>query len=336
MSFFNQMRRIFLILLEFSWKWALQMFFKPEVVFLVYGQERHKRACWSVRQERRIGLLGLIGLLTVAMNGRKVKGLIVATTKSQEELQARPDLSLEVVAAVKQRFPWVKAIALAGQLPSWIQRSRPAEQLPEPCVGGTLGTLYTVINSVRRAAQLHFHQQLVTVAVVGGAGYTGSRVVELLSQQPLVRQVIALDPRYLGSSNSDKVVLTNDSRWLQEADLVVVLTAKGDDAREALANIRTGAVVLDDTHPMIGRELVGRIRRTAVAVYKVSTAVGEVSGSSRMRPQLPDFKPGDLPGCLVEAVVRVSTATAHISYEEFECEAAKLGMVARLGSHPKS
>ncbi|MBP6859334.1 MAG: hypothetical protein KBC69_01785 [Candidatus Magasanikbacteria bacterium] len=335
----NFFRQGFLITLEILWFLVIRFVYKPDFVFLVYGDERHKRACWPKFVERIIGLLGLIGFLRFKSGHERRRGLILATTKSREEIVKNPHLALEIVREVESRFPSA-VIALAGQLPGWIVAASKAPPV-EPCVTGMLGTCYTVLNSVREAIIDRLPERedgrawkSVVVAVIGGAGHTGSEVVRLLAREECVSCVIALDPRYGYDEREGKLLKTSNSEILAQANLAVVLTGKGDDAKAAIEQLKHGVVVLDDTHPMMGREMVESLRAKLAGVCKI-TSKGEGKGL-RYLPLLPDFKQGDIPGCLLEAlVVSVFGRSSLVSYGVFEQRARFLGITPNLGQHPR-
>lgn|GEM_PF-2247463 len=335
----NFFRQGFLICLEILWFIPIRFVYKPDFVFLVYGDERHKRACWPKFVERIIGLLGLIGFLRFKSGYERRYGLILATTKSREEIASNPHLALDIVSEVERRFPKA-VIALAGQFPGWIVNASKAPPC-EPCVTGMFGTCYTVLNSVREAIVDCLPDRQdgkiwkdVVVAVVGGAGHTGSEVVKLLAREERVGCVIALDPRYKSDERVGKVWKTGDSTVLSQAGIAVILTGKGDDAKAAVEQLRHGVVVLDDTHPMIGREMIESLRTKLAGVYKI-TSQGAERGLQYM-PGLPDFKQGDIPGCLLEAlVVSVFGRDSLVNYGVFEQRARSLGITPKLGRHPR-
>ncbi len=327
--FWNKGRQFGLILLEFLWKLVVRFFYQPDFIFLVYGQLRHKRACWSERTEKRIGLCGLISFIRWKKDGVRFRGLVIASTVSMEEFSERPELALRVVEEVKKRFPKVKAIALAGQLPGWIARA--SGQAPvTPCVGGSLGTCFAVgravfelSSSLRGVSDQH-------VVVVGGAGHTGSQVVEVLSVANRFR-ITAFDRR-LSENVTGNVRQTSDPVCLESASLVVVLTAQGDEVRSLVPNIRRGTIVADDTHPMIGSRVRKALFDQGAKLAKITMTANP---SLRMFPRLPDFKSDDIPGCLLEAlVVSVRGREVLSSQSRFDAEAERLGFKPKLGDHP--
>lgn len=324
--FWNNSRQIALIVLEFLWKWFIRFFYNPDFIFLVYGQERHKRACWSKRTERRIGLLGLIGFISYRKNGKKLRGIILASTKSMEEFGANALLAVKVTDEVRLRFPRVEAIALAGQLPGWLARNfGNSPQLP--LLGGMRGTCFVVRQAVREITS-GFEPTKLSVAVAGGAGHTGSQVVSVLAKE--YGRVVAFDRR-LKDEEIGNVSRTSDPRRLGEAVAIVVLTAKGDDIEEAARHLNSGAVVADDTHPMMSKRIRKLFSDRGVSLVKITVA----DGSVRMFPRLPDFKRDDVPGCLLEAlVVKLRGPQVLESQEAFNTAAEELGFKARLEDHP--
>ena len=340
--FWNKSRQIALMVLEFLWKWVIRFFYKPDFVFLVYGQERHKRACWSIRTERRIGLFGLIGFISYRRSGKKLRGLILASTISMEQFNSDPSLAVTVTGEVRKRFPQVRAIALAGQLPGWLVRSTGISP-QQPFVGGMRGTCFAVRQAVNKIATRFVSHGVkagpyrseelkqLCVAVAGGGGHTGSAVVRELAQD--YGRVIAFDPRFTEEYQEEigNVARTSYYSQLGEANMVVVLTAKGDDAKEMARHLNPGAIVADDTHPMMSKQIRKLFLDRGVRLVKVTVADGSVN----MWPRLPDFKRDDVPGCLLEAlVVKLMGPQVLESQEAFNLAAEELGFKARLEAHP--
>ena len=321
-------RQLLTILLEMWWKCLGRFYYKPDVIFLVYGQERHKRVYWSKRRESKMGLFGLIGVISYRRNGKKLCGLMLASTVSMEEFKTNTYLAVTVTDEVKRRFPKVQAIALAGQLPGWFVRgSGTAPQ--QPLIGGMRGTCFTVQQAVRWGAVDANSRKRWCVAVAGGAGHTGSEVVRVLSKE--YGKVIAYDPN-LKDKEVGNIVYTNNPSRLDEAILMVVLTAKGNDVAGLEKHLRHGAVVYDDTHPTMSKPVRELFFNKGSPVFKMTVADGSVN----MFPLLPDFGPGDVPGCLLEAlVVKLCGPAVLESQEAFDHAAEELGFKARLEFHPK-
>lgn len=263
-----------------------------------------------------------------------------ASTISMEELAMFPSGAVTLTHQVKQCFPSA-TIALAGQLPGWLVRGSGGEPVKPPLIGGMRGTCFTVRQAVREitsdtADTTKFGRRIkvikdVVVAVIGGAGYTGAEAVRVLAQDKYAR-VIAFDRRITEEKAEGNVVSTSDQSRLREADVVVVLTAKGDDIEFEVSYLNPFAIVVDDTHPMIGADVRRLLFDHGVRLFKITVADGSVS----MFPQLPDFKPGDVPGCLLEAVVVTLCGPQVLeSQEAFDHAAEDLGFKPRLEIHPE-
>lgn len=322
----NKSRQIAVILLEFWWKWVIRS--KPDFIFLVYGQERHKRDCWSKRKERKVGLFGQIGFIRYRRNNKKSYGLILASTIRMEEFSASPELAITVTDEVQRCFPEVHAVALAGQLPGWLVRASGVLPL-QPLIGGMRGTCFVVRQAVREISLQFSTAKHLCVAVAGGAGHTGAEAVCVLAQE--YGRVIAFDPRFKEDEQVGNVLRTSNPFQLCEAKVVVVLTAKGDDAQPLAPYLNPGTVVADDTHPMMTKSVRKLFLDNGVFVFKITVA----DGSVHMFPRLPDFKPGDVPGCLLEAlVVKLRGPQVLESQEAFNRAAEELGFKARLEAHP--
>ena len=323
--FWNKLRQFLVVFLEWWWKLVIRS--RPDFIFLVYGQERHKRACWSNRKERKIGLFGQIGFIPYHRDGKKLYGLILASTITMEDFNDNPALTVKVTDEVRRCFPEVQAIALAGQLPGWLARSSVIPQ--QPLIGGMRGTCFTVRQAVREISLQFSSAKHLCVAVVGGAGHTGTEVVRVLAQE--YGHIIAFDSRYKEEQTFRNVLRTSKPYHLCEAKVVVVLTAKGDDAQTIAVHLNRGTVVADDTHPMMNKPIRKLFLDRGASLVKIT--VGD--GSVRMFPRLPDFKSGDVPGCLLEAlVVKLRGSQVLESQEAFNHAALELGFKSRLETHP--
>jgi len=317
----------FAIVLAILW-WRLVIRSKPDFIFLVYGQERHRRACWSKRKERKIGLFGQIGFIRYPGDKKNSYGIILASTIRMEEFSAAPQLAVNVTDEVKRRFPEVQEVALAGQLPGWLSRISGAPP-QRPLIGGMRGTCFTVRQAVREISLQFSTTENLCVAVVGGAGHTGTEVVRVLAQE--YERIIAFDSRFQKDETIGNVLRTSKPYHLCEAKVVVVLTAKGDDARTVAVHLSPGTVVADDTHPMMSKETRKLFIKKGASLVKITVGDGRV----RMFPPLPDFKPGDVPGCLLEAlVVKLRGPQVLDSQGTFNRAAEELGFKSRLENHP--
>jgi hypothetical protein len=191
------------------------------------------------------------------------------------------------------------------------------------------GTCFTVRQAVREISLQFSSPKHLRVAVAGGAGHTGTEVVSVLAKE--CGEVIAFDSRFKEDEYIGNVLRTSNPFHLRGAKVVVVLTAKGDDAQVIADHLDPGTVVADDTHPMMNKPIRKLFLDRHVFLVKITVGDGYV----RMFPRLPDFKPGDVPGCLLEAlVVTLRGPQVLESQEAFNQAAEELGFKSRLEKHP--
>ena len=169
----------------------------------------------------------------------------------------------------------------------------------------------------------------VTLALIGGAGFIGSRLIESLT--PEFDRVIAVDPRYAEASREmGNVFYTARAEDVAEAEAVMVLTARGSDTAGIAHHLRPGTVVADDTHPEMPEAIRSTMEERGATFLKATVADTRI----RFVPALPDFRSDDIPGCLLEALVVMLRGEEILdSQSEFNRAAEELGFAARLTPH---
>lgn len=192
-----------------------------------------------------------------------------------------------------------KTIALLGQLPSVANRHKVWPKDDPRFMDGQLGTSSMIRMNVLDLFEMYPETSNKPVAIVG-AGYTGYNVANDLIRDH--RVVVfdknkKLEPQFV----SDDVVYAHD-HWesLDDCGIVILLTQSGDDGIKTIyPYLRSHHVLLSDTHPRptkIGWDLV-RERKSKAYVCGTSRE------GAQFTPQLPGWKPNNLPGCALEAVV---------------------------------
>lgn len=293
----------------------------PDIVFQVYGTESDMRHYWSKRTERHLRKVFPIGM--IRFHGKW--GLIGATLVKAEELDRDCRKSLELLDWTLKEFPRAKVVALAGRLPGFVARA--GGQLNPPFVEGSRGTRFAMLSAVRAAAERLPNGKATRIAVLGGGGYTGRHVVSDLAKE--FPYVVSLDLRFSKVYVRKNVLYTNRPESLRGVQIVLVLTANGDDV-EDLVPYLSNVVVIDDTHPPMHRPIREKMAAVGADVWKATVA----DGSLRMIPRLPNFRSDDVPGCMLEAIVTLEKGSeALVSQEAFNHAAEETGFRARLKRH---
>jgi hypothetical protein len=103
---------------------------------------------------------------------------------------------------------------------------------------------------------------------------------------------------------------------------VFVQTPKGSDILPYYSELKTGAIVIDDTHPKI------RVLPPRKKQFFFKVAIGK-NGISFF-PRLPGYLSSWIPGCVLEAIVEIATGKPDMTQAEFSRAAKKLDFFAFL------
>ena len=298
---------------------------RPDYVFVVYpGTEAHKRHYFPPWVERTLRSVFPTGMIRFGRHW----GVIVSGLASDETLESAPERLETFLSEVHGQFEGVESIALAGRLPSLAVRS--GLGLDRPFTHGDRGTVCAMLGAIRQlAGMLGKPTEEVTLALIGGAGFIGSRLIESVKTE--FDRVIAVDPRYAGESReAGNVLYTARPEDVAVAEAVMVLTARGSDTAGIAHHLSCGTVVADDTHPEVPEAVRKVMEERGATVLKATVADARI----RFVPALPDFRADDIPGCLLEALVVVHRGKEVLdSQAEFNRAAEELGFGARLTPH---
>ncbi len=296
---------------------VLRCCWRPGYVFLVYpGTEAdvtHVMPRWLAGSPWVKSNPALIGLIT---GGHKVRrGLVFAISNNTRQLVRRD--SKNDLRQIKDRLERIaevvgaEAIAMAGQLPSIMARR---STLPGRCVEGVYGTVYSIDATLET---LMPGDRGTVRGVIVGMGRIGQAMCELLSGE--LERLDGIDQR-----SQCGALTPADPRYrqvLENADAVVALTPRGEDAVPHLEHLNPRALIIDDTHPRL-------LSRDLSAVQIARTFKVALSSGARFLPRLSRYESNWLPGCALEAQVVASADHPIGSYEEFRQAARDLGVHA--------
>lgn len=259
------------------------------------------------------------------------RGLVMGTITYEEEYTQ--DRCREIQEAL---YSWAndigaRTIALAGRMPG-IFLSK-GLTLDPPFVKGDQGTVHAVVSSIRSVRKHHgLSRKDTTVAIIGGGGFIGAELCTTLRGIGHQR-VIALDIRFKEETDEDGILRTSNYSQLVEADIVVVLTRRGEDIEPAVPFL-INKLIVDDTHPQLPHWLVESLEAQDNTLYKV---VVTLEGFS-FDPAIPGYKPTWIPGCVWQAVATavasdMGRGTGFKNLEEFHAIAKELPYNAPLARH---
>jgi len=290
---------------------------------MVYPGNRRYRD--KLVSERLLPWLGLPDLVPIGLLKSGGRWGLYAT--AQDLLNEVDDERLaEVTAAIGTTFPSARSVSLAARWPSLLEKAGiPHDRAP--LVNATLGTVYAMdrvcAEMVRRCDK---PPEQATLAILGGGGFVGRRLLPRLVGR--YGRVVAVDTAYAQPEEADGALRTGDPSVLGDADAVLVLTPRGDDAAPYARFARTGQVWGDDTFPDMQPATQREFLRRGARLYKTSL----VDETLRFVPPLPTFGSNHVPGCLVAAIVN-ERRPGLTDVDEFYREADQAGLRARLFEH---
>lgn len=325
-AFISVLRKIVFLLFSLVLRWpiwgvlALARIFKPfDYLFLVYpGTDkdldgycpRRLAKSWLFSKKPTIG-----GIISKSAGGR---GLILVVPNTVKEFLFSKEVCKEVMRRLEfvKKIVGAKSIAIAGQMPGMISRHN--LDLEKPFVRGNKGTVFCIMETISEVMLKHDLKVGEFKIALVGVGYVGSLLMSSLQQ--MGHDIAGVDIHI----NRNGVLLKEESKpLLKEADMVIVLTPKGEDFAPYAADLKIGAIVIDDTHPKITQRPIG------VNFYKVAVGLN----GTKFLPRLPGYRPDWIPGCAVEAIYSASTGQFNgCSQEEFNQKAKELGFFAHLVS----
>jgi hypothetical protein len=295
-----------------------------QFVFVVYpGTQNNIRAyapLWFQKMFRNRFHLSVIGIMTRTNNTGR--GLIVTIPEAPDLL---PSEELQKIAKRIKSFSeqtGVPSVALAGRLPTLFTAN--GIRLDPPFIKGEKGAVFTIVETYLHLFG-NWDVNIQNPVGIVGVGYLGSKVATRLEE--IGCRVIGYDIRLKEDRRKGVTLRTNNPTHLTSCKVVIILTAKGEDAREAIEFLGESALVIDDTHPQLPPDLIDTIVRKGGQVFR-STMGHE---GIRAIPRLPGYDSHWIPGCVVESLVTNGGFNGN-TQEEFDQKGREIGLTPFLVS----
>jgi len=292
-----------------------------DFVTLVYpGTDRDIRSYVLFKWVRYIvPTVSLVGLF-IRDGGRR--GLTVATGFSAEEMERDKNLTLKIEEALIQfaERAGARAVAVVGRMPGIMAK----EKIPikPPIVQGDKGTLFTLTETVKTVLEREKFFHLDIKIGVLGIGFIGSRLLRLLKDMGFAGVYgVDSDAKRLVLDNGRGIKLGKDSKLLEDCDIVIILTVKGDDAKDTLAHLKDGVIVIDDTHPPLSYKFFRPIQDKGGKIYKAALGLGTMISF----PRWPNYDRRWLPGCTIESIVASCNGFTYPTQQAFDKAARLVG-----------
>jgi hypothetical protein len=301
---------------------------KPQVVFAVYGTRGDQKAYFPNWFKKICPPV----VVAAYLKDKASHGVMISSVYSEEELASDSKKVIKYISDMRKAFPSAKRFALVGRLPGFSTKA--GIDITHPLVDGSFGTRFAMYESaIQIAKKLEDRTQATSIAILGGAGRIGSKLIDNLCKS--FQTVIAIDPRYTEDQQELKggstVIYTKRREAVRGTRLVLVLTAKGDDIKPMVEYFEPGTVIADDTHPCIKRNTREQLNKQGVELWKTVVTTSDYG----MYPRMPNFRSDSIPGCLLEALVLNATGDYVLeSTSIFFEEAKKCGYKTLLIRHP--
>ena len=276
---------------------------KPDFLFAVYGDERDVRTYCSEAMQDKMRPIMIGNFIKLG----KHRGFLVSSKYFESELSKDDYKVRDYIKNLHLEFPHVKKIALVGRLPTFVRRA--GIKIEGKLVDGAAGTRFMIKEA------LNLFDVKNKIVVLGGAGRIGSLVCQDASSK--FGRVVAFDTKREVDEYIDGITHTSDPDYFYGCKNFVCLLPVGNDIEPLKDFIEPGALIADDTHPPIHREIRKELEDKEVKINKIVA----VNPKFRCYPKMPQWKSNAIPGCLVEALVLSQDENLDASrFEEFAAD----------------
>ena len=300
---------------------------KLDVIFLVFQGSKTDLDGYCPRKIAESWLFkGKPSIAGIIALGFLRYGLTLVVPETAEDFRRDP----ETVRKIQKRLTVLrfilgaKAVAIAGVGPKYFKKH--CDSYEKPFVYGLKGRVYSAEETIDRILKMQntsaAPQTAPNIAIVG-VGEIGEAIINRLQGLSYHAYGIHFLRDETGKVFFDKKGLSQ----MAEADIVFVQTPKGSDFVPYYSDLKAGAIVIDDTHPKI-RKLPPQNKQS---FFKV--AIGKEG--TKFFPRLPGYVNSWIPGCVLEAIVEITTGKPDMTQAEFSRAAKELNFFAHLASQSR-
>lgn len=287
----KKLRYLAMYLLNIVFRDLAVKIWKPEFLFAVYGDERDVRTYCSEAMQNKMRPIMIGNFIKLG----KHRGFLVSSKYFESELAKDNDKVRDYIKNLHAEFPDVKKIALVGRLPTFVRRS--GIRIDGKLVDGAAGTRFMIKEALSR------FENRDRLVVLGGVGRIGGLVCQ--DALGMFGHIVAFDIRKSDDEFYGSCVHTSDVSYFKGCRNFVCLLPVGGDIETIKQFIEPGALIADDTHPPIHREIRKELQENGVEVNKIIA----VNPKFKCYPKMPQWKSGAIPGCLVEALALIEDET---------------------------
>jgi hypothetical protein len=297
---------------------------KLDVIFLVFQGSKTDLDGYCPRKIAESwffkGKPSIAGIITL---GFLRYGLTLVVPETAQDFRREPEAVRKIQKRLKVlRFILgAKAVAIASVGPKYFKKH--CVSYEKPFVYGLKGRVFSAEETIDRSLKM---QNTTTVPQINpniaivGVGEIGRAIIKRLKGLSYNAHGI----NFLRDKRGKVFFNEKGLSQLAKADIAFVQTPKGADFVPYYSVLKTGAIVIDDTHPKI-RDLPPQKKQS---FFKV--AIGKEG--IRFFPRLPGYVNSWIPGCVLEAIVEIATGKPDMTQAEFSRAAKKLNFFAHLAS----
>jgi hypothetical protein len=289
-----------------------------DYIFFVYpGEKRDMRGVvpyWFSKYKYFRTKIFIGGIVTNPKEGFVGRGLIVGAPSTTDSMLSSREEVL-ILQRNLQKFAQslsIVAIAIAGRGPSIFVHHK--IELDKPFVYGRRGMVFCTVEILRAVSEKHNLSLREQKVVIFGGGYVGKAIGRFLQSQDC--SVETVTARSILQNRLD--VKREDLHFLREADIVIVISARGSDVYPYMKNLKKGVILIDDAHPRITKKLKqGYLYRAALCLR-----------GAEFTPPLPVYGKESIPGCAVEAMTQAVYGHSIKTQQDFNEKAYQMGFIA--------
>ena len=266
-----------------------------DYIFFVYpGTKNDMRGVvpqWFCANKKFRTKIFLGGIVTSSKNYSVGRGIVVGAPNTVENMITSREECLilkKELEKIATSFG-VKAIAIAGRGPSIFVRH--GIRLNEPFVYGRKGMIFCTIETILTVTKKHSISLNKQKIAIFGGGYVGKSIAKFLTDLNCCVSIVTA--RSIATYEKSAQVGNKDIDVLSQADIIVVISARGSDIYPYMQYFKDGAIVIDDAHPRMTR----KFKRGFT--YRAALTMDE----AEFVPGLPVYGKKSIPGCVVEAIV---------------------------------
>lgn len=270
---------------------------------------------WFAKSANHRTRIIVCGIITKPNNNIIGRGLVIAVPSTVKSMLRHKDDCLniknEVLSLAKKLS--VKTVSIAGRgMSIFLRHNIP---MNAPFVEGSKGMVFCTKTALQSVMQKHSMIEQHTNIVIFGAGRVGMNIYQFLQKKEFLN-ISIITTRDISNINAPQI-RTPSLGLLNNADIIINISPKGSDIYPYIPDMKSEALILDDTHP--------RMMEIFLNIFIYRAALG--LPGLKFIPPLSKYTPYATPGCVVESMVCAKYGMI-VTQKEFNKKASSFGFYA--------